>query len=50
MELRDRFTDMREMDLQVQSKFDVVLYIFCMSKILCLTLSLLTVAYRFYSV
>ena len=25
MELRDRFTDMREMDLQVQSKFDVVL-------------------------
>lgn len=24
MELRDRFTDMREMDLQVQSKFDVL--------------------------
>ena len=25
VELRDRFTDMREMDLQVQSKFDVQL-------------------------
>ena len=33
MELRDRFTDMREMDLQVQSKFDVVC-IFCMSNIM----------------
>lgn len=34
VELRDRFTDMREMDLQVQSKFDVMLYIFCMSNIM----------------
>ena len=34
MELRDRFTDMREMDLQVQSTSDVVLNIFCLSNIM----------------
>ena len=35
MELRDRFTDMREMDLQVQSKFSIALHTFLYAIIMC---------------